>query len=50
MGEEGSSLFGERGDLRSGKGGGLQFEEFGYSHFVDEGSFLGEVWLFQVGD
>ena len=50
MGEEGSSLFGEGGDLRSGKGGDLQFEELGDSHFVDEGMFLGEVWLFQVED
>ena len=41
-GEEGSSLFGERGDLRSRK--------VGDSHFVDEGMFLGEVWLFQVED
>ena len=41
-GEEGSSLLGEGEDL--------QFEKLGDSHFVDEGMFLGEVWLFHVED
>ena len=50
MGEEGSSLFGERGDLRSGEVVDLQLEELGDSHFVGEGMFLGEVCLFQVED
>ena len=49
-GEEGSSLFGEGGDLPSGNGGDLQFEKLGDSHFVDEDMFLGVVLLFHVED